>query len=86
MEDKLEQQLESQLGDAGFSFSDTMPEGMENAPQEVPGSFDIDLSTAPAEPEVQEQVQEEVQEPVQESEEPVAQPVEEPAGESSLNT
>jgi hypothetical protein len=86
MEDKLEQQLESQLGDAGFSFSDTMPEGMENAPQEVPGSFDIDLSTPPAEPEVQEQVQEEVQEPVQESEEPVAQPVEEPAGESSLNT
>lgn len=45
MENKQEAEIENQLGDAGFSFSDTMPEGVENAPSPVPDSFDIDLST-----------------------------------------
>ncbi len=85
MENKQEAEIENQLGDAGFSFSDTMPEGVEDAPSPVPDSFDIDLSTpSPAE---EQQVE---QEPVQESE-PVAQeqatePVVEPTSESSLNT
>jgi hypothetical protein len=85
MENKQEAEIENQLGDAGFSFSDTMPEGVENAPSPVPDSFDIDLST----PSLAEEQQVE-QEPVQESE-PVAEeqttePVVEPTGESSLNT
>ena len=33
MENAQEKQIENQLGDAGFSFSDTMPDGVEDAPQ-----------------------------------------------------
>ena len=79
--DNKEKEIENQLGDAGFSFSDTMPEGAENAPQAGPESFDIDMSSAPAE-ETQ-AVQPEQSEPI--AEEQTTQPTEEPVGESSLN-
>lgn len=83
MEDPKEQEIENQLGDAGFSFSDTMPEGVEDAPAPMPESFDIDMSSAPATEETAE-AQSATTEPV--AEEQTAQPAEEPVGESSLNT
>jgi len=86
MENGQEKQIEDQLGDAGFSFSDTMPEGVEDAPQPVPDSFDIDLSTP-----VQEEPQPEMEsaQPEQQVEEQptaVEEPVAEATSESSLNT
>jgi hypothetical protein len=80
MENAQEKQIEDQLGDAGFSFSDTMPDGVEDAPQPVPDSFDIDLSTP-----VQEEPQPEMEsaQPEQQVEEPTAV---ESVEESSLNT
>lgn len=85
--DNKEKEIENQLGDAGFSFSDTMPEGAENAPQAGPESFDIDMSSAPAEETqtVQENVQQEPEQSEPIAEEQTTQPTEEPVGESSLN-
>jgi len=79
MENAQEKQIEDQLGDAGFSFSDTMPDGVEDVPQPVPDSFDIDLSTP-----VQEEPQPEIEsaQPEQQVEEPTAV---ESVEESSLN-
>lgn len=86
MENAQEKQIEDQLGDAGFSFSDTMPEGVENAPQPVPDSFDIDLSTpVQDEPQQNEEPAQESQQ-VEEESTAVEQPVEETTSESSLNT
>lgn len=86
MENGQEKQIEDQLGDAGFSFSDTMPEGVEDAPQPVPDSFDIDLST-PVQDEPQ-PVVESAQPEQQVEEQPTAveEPVAEATSESSLNT
>lgn len=81
--DNKEKEIENQLGDAGFSFSDTMPEGAENAPQAGPESFDIDMSSAPAEETQTVQQEPEQSEPI--AEEQTTQPTEEPVGESSLN-
>lgn len=85
--DKKEQEIENQLGEAGFSFSDTMPEGAENAPQATPESFDIDMSSAPAEETqpVQEEVQQEPEQSEPLAQEQTTQPTEEPVGERSLN-
>ena len=85
MENKQEAEIENQLGDAGFSFSDTMPEGVENAPSPVPDSFDIDLST-PSPAEEQQVEQESVQESEPVAQERATEPVVEPTSESSLNT
>ena len=85
--DNKEKEIENQLGDAGFSFSDTMPEGAENAPQATPESFDIDMSSAPAQETqpVQEEVQQQPEQSEPVAEEQTTQPTEEPVGESSLN-
>ncbi len=84
MENKQEAEIENQLGDAGFSFSDTMPEGTEAAPPVVPDSFDIDLSSAPA-AEEQQVEQETVQQPEPVAEDQPTEQVVEPTSESSLN-
>ena len=89
MENKQEQQIEDQLGGAGFSLSDTMPENIEEAPKALPDNFDIDMS-APVEEQAPlqnepEPVVESAQEEQQVEPAVTEDPVVETTSDSSLN-